>query len=60
MNISKALSELLSAYDEATNMCRVTSGETLAYWVAKREEAEDGIRDIVDDQGAIECARHMV
>lgn len=49
MNNRKALSDLIARYDEADNMMRITSGETLSYWEEKRTDAEEEISAIIDD-----------
>lgn len=39
MNNRVILSGLIEQYDEADNMVRITSGETLSYWENKRSDA---------------------
>jgi hypothetical protein len=61
MNNRVILSGLIEQYDEADNMVRITSGETLSYWENKRSDAEEEIAAIIDDNySKIDCARHMI
>lgn len=61
MNHRKLLSDLIEKFDEADEMARRTSGETLSYWEGVRRDSEDEICAIIDDNfSQIDCARHMI
>jgi hypothetical protein len=55
-----SLIEALRKYDEADDMVRVTSGETLQFWQQQMDEAEEEITEMIDDLGPIEAARHAL
>jgi hypothetical protein len=60
MDYKKQLVRLLAAYDEADNMRQTAKGDLLAYWHEQACCAEDSIKNIVDDIGPLDSARHMI
>ena len=60
MNICKHISDLIEKYDEAVFEGGRTVGETASYWKSQEAAIEDNIKNILDDLGPVECARHMI